>query len=230
MKREWPHPEKLDLWISPEYFNSFSKGRLREDFVSQDPFPHCSMGKFFREEVFEDIHNYALSSDVNHFYKTNEPSEKITQVNFCAVDELELVRFLYGQSFKKFLAQLCGKPIYRAQDGYPQIRKITHGNSGFDVHTDEDSGLDLACFFTLNRDWTPDKGGELCLWRKMEESNSQQLYFQKIREIVPVDNQLNVLFFSTRSHHSVSAVKEDWNRMNIIMELNFEPQDNSVSR
>lgn len=209
--RVWPLPGALAEWIAPAYWEAYRAGTLRESWVSSRPFQHVVLPGFFRPEVFDLVLDACTAVETEQF---REGSKTLDQ---GFLQQPELLRFIFGPSFRGFLETLAASPVVRpaerdvAATAFPQVRHYVRGSLGLRPHTDEDEGFDIGMVLYLSPGWQPAFGGEVSLYRKVGRLLVED------KAIPPLQNSLMLLFFSEHSHHRVNEVSEAWGRSTLSM-------------
>jgi len=214
-----PKPTDIEGWIAPQYAAAYRNGTLHEQFCQKAPFKHVVLSDFFRKEVLDSI--LAFRKDLFIERARTDGIARHATWYWGAFGHLEVVRFVFGKTFRQFLNTLMGEELTMKATSTPQYNVFKPGSKGLPIHNDYSSDRSgVVCLLQLTEGHYEGAGGELNLFEKV---NGQHHAF---RRIAPVANTLILFKVSKDSWHSVSDMNGTWTRENVAFDWYFnENQD-----
>lgn len=131
-------------------------------------------------------------------------------VQFQALGSAALARFFMGREFRGFVSKRTGAEWRFDPTSWIQLRRTTAASMPLPRHTDRLPGRQAVALFYLNAEWTPARGGELCL-------HAGPAGDDEVR-IAPLLNRLVFFESNELSWHSVRPVRAG-ERLNVGWEM-----------
>ena len=200
--------------VSPQYVEAYRDGDIRS-LAHDDPYNFAFLNDLFTQQFYE-----SLLEDAVPTFETSYPSRTGYEIPiyYEPFANERFVRLVYSSVFRQFLAALMGATsVARAKDKYPQLRAVRGADgAGMGIHDDGSAPYNGAIFFNLNQGWNDGDGGELVIWEKQSATE-----FKKRFQFPPRGNSMSAMWLSTESFHSVNKPNVEWDRVNVLMEVDF---------
>ncbi len=191
----------LDNIINERYCSMFYDGTLNS-IMDKNPFPHAHFPNIFTLDFYREIQQYTKECP-KHSYAARG-SETI--IFYEPFENEAFIRAIYGQEFRSFLSSCVEtQSVTRSNGRVPQLRHLVGENNGISIHTDATSNVDFICVFNFSSGWQNGMGGELSVWRKIGPTE-----YQKIKEFIPEENSMLLIYFGKDTYHSISGLVGEW--------------------
>lgn len=202
----------LKQWISPQYVDSFSRGTLRDDWVSKEPFTQGVLANFFAPDVLKEIRTTCDNAFVERSHGIGLAAH--ADWYWGAFNSPSVIRFLYGSSFRVFLNTLADGDLTFKPSMYPQYNVFHPGSKGVPMHTDvSEENVHTVTLIQMTRGYKPGGGGELQFFGR---ANTGSL--ETVRTIPPIENTFIFFNVSAKSLHRVADMVGPWTRENIAID------------
>ncbi|MDE9612546.1 hypothetical protein HV336_14945 [Citrobacter freundii] len=199
--------------VSERYVDAYHNGCIGE-FSHCAPYNFAFLYDFWKPDFYKLLCEYHQSMNAAY----NPEGDNTTKIYYEPFDMDLFVNFVYGNTFRTFLAALVGASTFvRPKECYPQLRATKSNASGLSIHTDEKAPYNGVAFFHLNDNWLKGYGGEFVVWERIADGRYRKRY-----EFSPLGNSLSVLLLNEKSFHSVNTSYGNWVRKNILMEVQFQ--------
>ena len=202
-----PNSTLLEDWINPEHL--LNKG---ENWLKADPFEHCTVNNFFKEDVIQALRKDCEEIDPKVFKTHPDWGYK-----YADVSNINFLRFVFSSSFKDFLNSKLSFSFERSKAYFhPQVYMFDTLRGKIGVHNDDviDFPRDFGLIIYLHDKWESRFGGELQFFAK---ENLQEAYLT----IPPTPNTIVGFRISPISYHSVKPSVCSWKRMTIVVDWDF---------
>lgn len=197
-----PKSNRLEEWFSDSLLVEIDSEAFA---MESHPYEYKVIQNVFREEVFVELCQLSQLTDAER------ESLHPTGYYYSTFASPEFVKFIYGEPYRNFLKVLTGLSLnVSSKFPVPQLCVFTEQRTGLDVHTDEDSGIDISSIFYIHDFWDESFGGHLGIYEKETDT------YKAHKKIAPTPNTMVFLKISRNSHHGIDPLRQEWARKTII--------------
>jgi hypothetical protein len=201
-----------------------------ETYSSSAPFPHLVLDNIFEASILDALIDELPSLDSDCW--VHDRKERIVKSNIRSAVDLgsrafDFLAVLNSAGFLYFLTEITGLKAllpdpYLTGAGY----SVMQNGGKFDVHadrnTDHYSGLErrIVMLIYLNREWTPENGGQLEIWDKEGKAC--------VKSIDPIFNRTVIFEIADSNFHAVRPVVTQANRARLCFTSYFHTAGRDV--
>lgn len=190
--------------ISKDYLNIKNLDSIRKD----NPWTYYVLDNFLSRKQLTKSQEFIQSFGYNFLVNKGD----LQKINYSLNFDNSLNEIFLSLWFKNLLEKITQKKVYFNEKNFIQLRKMDSSSPRFPRHVDSfDDEKSLIVILYLSKDWTTERGGNLCLHKKINSSIKQAI------KIEPLENRLIILPTDSQNWHSVEKVN-NWDRYSIIHE------------
>ena len=178
---------------------------LSKIYKSNDPFPHVVIDNFLDEKILESVTKKIDEIEIFENNKRFDPNQKrkLKSDNELEMPDevIDIIRYFNSQTFLNSLQSLTGIKEKLLSDPYlwgGGIHRIKRGgflkiHSDTNFHPDFNLDRRLNLLLYLNKNWSPEYGGDLELWDKQMKNC--------VKKIAPIFNRAVIFSTDDTSYH-----------------------------